>query len=75
MNGGGYMNGPQSKYNSDFYYFSERVMVLKVFKEIHMAKVIFVESAKESIVDISGISTIPIFDVSIPITLLGGGKR
>ena len=40
-----------------------------------MAKVIFVDSTKEKVVDISGISTVPVFDISVPITLLGGKER
>lgn len=40
-----------------------------------MAKVVFIETARESIVDISGISKKPVYDVSIPIKLLGGERR
>ncbi len=35
---------------------------------------IFIESAKEKIVDINGIFMVPIFDISVPITLLSGEK-
>lgn len=69
------MNVPQSKCNNTCYYFSEKVRVLKIFEEIHMAKVVFLESTKESIVDISGISRKPICEISVPIRLLGGEKR
>lgn len=75
MNGGIFVNILQSRYNTVFYYFSEKIVVLKIFEEIHMAKVIFVDSTKEKVVDISGISTVPVFDISVPITLLGGKER
>ena len=63
------------QYNLHYYYFNEKIAVLKTFEEIHMAKVVFIESERESIVDISGISRQPITDISIPITLLGGGMK
>ena len=69
------MNTLQSRRNTVFYYFSEKILVLKIFEEIHMAKVIFVESTREKIIDISGISTVPNFDISVSITLVGGKKR
>ena len=75
MNGGIFVNILQSRYNTIFYYFSEKIVVLKIFEEFHMAKVIFVDSTKEKVVDISGISTVPVFDISVPITLLGGKER
>ncbi|RHA75765.1 hypothetical protein DW918_11060 [Eubacterium ventriosum] len=65
----------QSKYNKTVYYFSEKIMVIRIFEEIHMAKVIFIESKIEGFVDINGISTEPIFEKTIPITLLGGEKN
>ena len=51
------------------YYFNEKVTVIRIFAEIHMAKVHFVESAKERIVDISGISKEPVHDISVSINL------
>lgn len=57
-----------------YYYFNEKVTVLRIFAEMHMAKIHFVESAKERIVDISGISKEPVHDISVSISLLGGEK-
>ena len=65
----------QLKLNEIYYYLNEKVLLLWIFEEIHMAKVVFVESARESIVDISGILKKPVYDVSIPIKLLVGEKR
>lgn len=75
MIGGCQMNIPQAKCNSICYYFSEEIRVIKIFEEIHMAKVVFIESARERIVDINGISKKSVYDVSIPIKLLGGERR
>lgn len=65
----------QLKLNEIYYYLNEKVLLLWIFEEIHMAKVVFVESARESIVDISGILKKPVYDVSISIKLLVGEKR
>lgn len=68
------MNIPQTRRKSICYYFNEKIMVIKIFEEIHMAKVVFVDSERERIVDISGISKKPVYDISVPIKLLGGEK-
>ena len=42
------MNIPQVKCNSICYYFCEKIKVIKIFEEIHMAKVVFIDTARES---------------------------
>lgn len=65
----------QFKLNDIYYYLNEQISILWIFEEIHMAKVQFVDSRKERIVDISGITKALVSDVLIPINLLGGEKR
>lgn len=64
----------QFKLNSDYYYFNQKIVLLRIFEEIRMAKIKFVVSEKERIVDLNGISEQPIFENSICINLLGGEK-
>lgn len=49
------MDIPQFELNKMYYYFSEKVILLRIFEEIHMAKVRFLVSEKERIVDLGGI--------------------
>lgn len=62
----------QFEFNDIYYYLNEQISILWIFEEIHMAKVQFVDSRKERIVDISGITKALVSDVLIPINLLGG---
>ncbi len=65
----------QFKLNDIYYYLNEQILILCIFEEIHVAKVQFVDSGKERIIDISGITKVLVSDVLIPINLLGGEER
>lgn len=65
----------QFKLNDIYYYLNEQILVLWIFEEIHVAKIQFVDSGKERVVDISGITKALVSDVLIPINLLGGEER
>ena len=65
----------QFKLYDIYYYLNEQILLLCVFEEIHAAKIRFVNSGKERIVDIGGITKALVSDVLIPINLLGGGDR
>ncbi len=69
------MDIPQFEPNKMYYYFSEKVILLRIFEEIHMAKVRFLVSEKERIVDLGGIFTKPVVEISISIKLLGGETK
>lgn len=65
----------QFKLNDIYYYLNEPILLLWFFEEIHIAKIQFVDSGKERMVDISGITKTLVSDVLIPINLLGGKER
>ena len=58
-----------------YYYLNEQILLLRIFEEIHAAKIRFVNSGKERIVDMSGITKTHVSDILIPINLLGGEER
>ena len=62
---------PQIKLNGIYYYINQRIIVSRIFKELHMAKVRFIDSEKEFIIDMSVLSFEPSKEVSISIKLLG----
>lgn len=64
----------QFELNNIYYYVDQKIILLKIFEEIQMAKIRYLNSEYESIVDMKGISEVPIFENSISIKLLGGEK-
>lgn len=64
----------QFKLNNIYYYIDQKIILLKIFEEIQMAKIRYLNLDCESIVDIKGISELPTYETSISIKLLGGGK-
>lgn len=58
--------------NGVYYYFDQKIVLIRIINEIHMAKVKFFNSEKEYIVDIKGICEQPICENSISLKLLGG---
>lgn len=67
-------NISQFKLNNIYYYSNEEILLLRIFDEVHMAKVQFINLKRNRIVDINGITNLPVPDISIPINLLGGDK-
>lgn len=67
-------NIPQFELNNVYYYSDEKILLLRIFEKIHMAKVWFINLNMERIIDINGITNKPVQDISIPISLLGGEK-
>lgn len=67
-------NIPQFELNNVYYYSEEKILLLRIFEKIHMAKVWFINLNMERIIDINGITNKPVQDISIPISLLGGEK-
>lgn len=67
-------NIPQFELNNVYYYSDEKILLLRIFEKIHMAKVWFINLNTERIIDINGITNKPVQDISIPISLLGGEK-
>lgn len=67
-------NIPQFELNNVYYYSDEKILLLRIFEKIHMAKVWFINLNMERIIDINGITNNPVQDISIPISLLGGEK-
>ena len=64
----------QFELNNIYYYVDQKIILLKIFEEIQVAKIRCLNSEYESIVDMKGISEVPIFENSISIKLLGGEK-
>ena len=58
--------------NGVYYYFNQKIVLIRIINEIHMAKVKFFNSEKEHIVDMKGIFEQPICENTISIKLLGG---
>lgn len=65
----------QFQLNSIYYYIDQKIILLKIFEEIQMVKVKFLNSQYECIVDVKGISEMPMIENSISIKLLGGEKE
>lgn len=65
----------QFQLNSIYYYIDQKIILLKIFEEIQMVKVKFLDSQYEGIVDIKGIAEMPMMENSISIKLLGGEKE
>jgi len=55
-----------------YYYFTKKVIALRVIHELHLVKVRYENLFKVFLVDISAISTVPIAETSISISLLEG---
>jgi len=64
----------QFKLNGNYYFVDQKIILLRIFEDIHMAKIRFLKTAKERIVDIKALSAEPIYEISISINLLGGER-
>lgn len=56
--------------NIQYYYIDQPIVIIKYFWQIHMAKVRYIGTQKEFIIDISVISKEPSKDISISINWL-----
>lgn len=61
--------------NDIYYYLNEQILILLIFEEIHVAKIKFIDSGKEQIVDMGGITKVLVSDVLIPTNILGGEEK
>ena len=58
------------KNNITYFYIDQPIVIIKIFWQIHMAKVIYIETQKEVIIDIGVIREKPSKDLSISMNLL-----
>ena len=61
---------PHLMNNGTYFYIDKPIIIVKTFWQIHMAKVRYIETQEEVIVDISIIKEVPLKDKSISISWL-----
>lgn len=70
-------NGEKTPYMDDltYFYVDQPIKVLKIYEQVHMAKIYFLETKKNVIIDIGAITKEPSEETSISIKWLERVKK
>lgn len=60
--------------NKSYYYVDQRVVILKLYEKVHMAKIKILDTNQSVIIDMSALSWKPIHENTVTIKMLGGDR-
>lgn len=61
--------------NNIYYFIDRQIIILKIFMQINMAKVKYLDTFEELVIDLNVLSSQPINEISISIKWLGGADQ
>ena len=65
----------QIKEGERYYYVDQEIMILNIYRKLHLVKIKVIKSRQEIIIDASAIFLEPIQEKAISINILGGDFR